>query len=354
MGQLREVLLQSGFMSGPGAHVIVDGQFGSTGKGLLASVVAEELGDMIDHVTCNAGPNSGHTAYHGDHKIVLRQLPTAAVMVRRFWKKPVPVSMNAGAILDIEELNNEIELHALNYGDRVMVSPFAAVVGDGDKSTEKTLVSSVGSTGKGTGAALARKVLRDHTAVAGWHENVTKMHRQVVLGDYKYNKGDRVLVEVSQGFSLSLNAGGFYPYSTSRDCTVAQALSDAGIHPIHFRSAAMVVRTFPIRVAGNSGPGYEDQRETDWESMGVEPELTTVTKKVRRIFTWSKEQFMRATAVNRPSVVFVNFINYLKPGVDHDEWLKENVVGPYRSVMGHDPVVLLGYGAKNSDVRAWE
>ena len=54
----------------------------SPGKGLLASWLAERaVAENIpfNGVITSAGPNSGHTSYFGDQKIVLKQLPTFAV-----------------------------------------------------------------------------------------------------------------------------------------------------------------------------------------------------------------------------------------------------------------------------------
>ena len=61
-----------------GSYAIVDGQFGSTGKGLLAAFVERETcghGNVPDTVATNAGPNSGHTFYDSlGNKHVLKQL----------------------------------------------------------------------------------------------------------------------------------------------------------------------------------------------------------------------------------------------------------------------------------------
>ncbi len=100
-------------------------------------------------------------------------------------------------------------------------------------------------------------------------------------------------------------------------------MADALIHPSFLGEVMMSLRTFPIRVGnivnketgireGWSGPHYFDQEEVSFEDLGVEPELTTVTKRVRRIFTFSLEQYRQADAANRPSQVFLNFCNYLK------------------------------------------
>lgn len=349
--EIKDRLAQIGFLQGHGAWVLVDGQFGSTGKGLAASVLAECFGDAVDCVTSNAGPNSGHTSYHGDTKIVLQQLPSFAVWAHQEGTWNGKVFLNAGAIIDVERLTQEIA--DWDAQDWVNVSAYAAKITDRTKADEKHLIGAVGSTGKGTGAALAAKILRDPEAVTGSIDSYSALvdgGANVVHG-FKINPLWTTLVEVSQGYSLSLNASGMYPYTTSRDCTVAQAMSDAGLHPLDFVDSLMVVRTYPIRVAGNSGPCYPDQTELTWDELGQTPEITTVTKKVRRVFTWSKEQFKEALRMNRPSVLFVNFMNYLPEGTDHDEWLDANVYAPYYEIAGAGPrVVLLGYGATNDDV----
>lgn len=361
MHPIKAALIRAQFLMNPGFYAVVDGQYGSTGKGLLSSVLAEHMGGEVDIVTSNAGPNSGHTSYFHDEKVVLRQLPTFSVMAQLFHDEMPWTYLNAGAIIEPACLKAEIDAYVKRQS-RLVVSNNAAVVSDAAKNLEKDMIGKIGSTGKGTGGALVHKILRDQGAVFGGaflmddpFFTLKNKHGvyNVDLNDH-IKRGQTVLAEVSQGFSLSINAGGFYPYCTSRDCTVAQAMSDAGVHPAHFRDCAMVVRTYPIRVAGNSGPCYSDQKELDWETLGQMPELTTVTQKVRRVFSWSKAQFCDAVSANRPGVIMVNFMNYLGPNVNHGNWLHENVLMPYTSVMGQSPrLVLLGYGPKNEDVRVW-
>lgn len=364
MHEVKAALIRAQFLMNPGFYAVVDGQYGSTGKGLLASVLAEHCGGLVDIVTSNAGPNSGHTSYHGDDKVVLRQLPTFSVMHQLFHDEMPRTHLNAGAIIEPECLMTEVLAHV---GDpsKLTVSNNAAVVNKSAKEIEKAMVDRIGSTGKGTGGAIAQKLLRHPEAVFKGamvggpdHDRFRLAHGvydlNVDLNAEIAHSRATVLAEVSQGFSLSLNAGGFYPFCTSRDCTVGQAMSDANVHPSYYKDCAMVVRTYPIRVAGNSGPYYPDQTELDWETLGQTPELTTVTQKVRRIFTWSKEQFCDAVAANRPGVLLVNFMNYLGKDVNHGDWLHYNVLQPYQAVMGHQPkLVLLGYGPKNEHVRVY-
>lgn len=342
-------LANTSFLNRQGAYFIVDGQFGSTGKGLAAAMVAEAIPHKIDIVASNAGPNSGHTSYFRDEKIVLMQLPSSAVTLHKMGRY-VEMYLNAGAIIDHDRLCQEIAEHNIRDG-LVWVHPHAALVDDLARSAEEGIKLGIGSTGKGTGAALASKVMRTGKVVS----DVTDHPYRVAGFDLSHaitTKLSRVLVEVSQGFSLGINSG-FYPFTTSRECDVSQAMSDAGLHPNHYGGAMMVVRTFPIRVGGNSGPHYPDQREITWADLDVEPEKTTVTQKVRRVFTWSNIQFREALVANRPEIIFLNFCNYLKPSQVRS-FVQTNILANYLTVMKRKPSALfLGFGPRTNEVASW-
>jgi adenylosuccinate synthase len=80
----------------------------------------------------------------------------------------------------------------------------------------------------------------------------------------------------------------------------------AALNPWDFiggMSIWIVVRPNPIRVAGNSGPL---KGETTWEALGLEPEYTTVTKKMRRVGVWDPDlvrQAVQANGANRSHLV---------------------------------------------------
>lgn len=55
-----------------GVHCLVDGQFGSTGKGALAYWLAHQAREKPFHgAIYSGGPNSGHTFYHNGEKHVV-------------------------------------------------------------------------------------------------------------------------------------------------------------------------------------------------------------------------------------------------------------------------------------------
>lgn len=84
----------------------------------------------------------------------------------------------------------------------------------------------------------------------------------------------------------------------------------------------MVVRTFPIRVGGPSGPFA---RETSWDEIAklsgapqVHPEYTSVTKRLRRVAHFDMEAVKLACQYNRPtSLAVMGFdrLDYANTGV---------------------------------------
>lgn len=348
----------TGWFDQPGAYVLVDGQFGSTGKGLMAGWLAEYGGDKITHVTTNAGPNSGHTAYYqwaeGDpdrpdlvkpqyDKVLTQQLPVASVFLRNMGYNPVTL-LNAGAVIDPDILAREAASYG--FGNRnLAIHPAASIITEDDRQGDRATVDAISGTGKGVGPAMSRKVMRRGATYAESIYQPTLPKGHTSWDRFWDWPKDVVFVETAQGYSLGLNSAPFFPYTTSRECTVMQAISDARIPARKVRKVIACFRTYPIRVgateaAGTSGGWYPDQQELEWSSLGLEPELTTVTKRVRRIASWSRIQFRESVAANEPDVIFLNFCNYLNHTQQHA--LVDTILMDYRDVMGKELQVLLG------------
>lgn len=305
-----------GFFQDGKVSVLIDGQYGSTGKGLLAAYVAKNAGTRPKFCVTNASANAGHTTVMGDIKFTTFHLPTASVLI-----KDSVAYLDAGAIIDPDVLFQELDEHGMWH--RVKIHPHAAVILPEHKGSEGLAGSSagsIGSTQKGVGAALSDKISRKGN-VASCHPKLRHLVEEILPSDMA--KEGPVFLEVPQGFSLGVNSGGFYPYCTSRDVTVAQAMADAGFHPSYLHKTVMSIRTLPIRVGniydgeklvGWSGPAHADQTEFRWLDLGLKPEFTTVTKRQRRVFSFSISQYQRAIEFNKPDLVFLNFCNYLGKG----------------------------------------
>lgn len=333
-----------------GVYVLVDGQYGSTGKGVVAGLLGELFYNEVDMVLSNAGPNSGHTSYFKGRKIVLKQLPTFGVTATLMTGRQIPICLTAGAVIERRILQQECS----EYNTNVFVHPHAAVIEQIHRDLDEENVYNMASTGMGVGPALVAKLERHPHNVFGQYmrgpsgEGLPGSHANRI---WNARPATTIFMEISQGFSLGINSG-FYPHTTTRECTVSQGLADAGLPPTAFNTSVMAVRAFPIRVGdteNSSGPCYGDQREVSWEELGQKPEYTTVTNRVRRIFTFSVDQFRDALQANRPDVVFVNFMNYVKPGFK-EGFIQNNIIDPYIEVMHKPPVLLLGCGPGPEDV----
>lgn len=289
--------------------VVVGGQFGSEGKGKLTSYLA--LHDDAAVVVRCGGPNAGHTVDHGGERHVVRQVPAGYVNPRS------RLLLAAGAVIDVDQLQQEVAVHGVK--SRLGIDPNAAVLRHSDQELEATLQlrKRIASTLSGTGVATSRKVLRDETlelagkvrALSSWITDVAAEVNQA------HDDHELVLVEGTQGFGLSLHHGDTYPYRTSRDTTAAGFLSEVGLSPFTVTDVVLVVRTFPIRVGGNSGPLFN---EISWQEIQVRSgyptqvqEYTSVSKTLRRIGLFDMAVVKRAVRINRPTHLAVHGLDYL-------------------------------------------
>lgn len=291
--------------------VVVGGQYGSEGKGKISQYLAAERGAAA--VVRIGGSNSGHTGYLGDAEVmVLRQLPTAALL------PDVLCVLGPGSYIDAAVLLREIEETGLPT-ERLRIDERAFLITDEDKAAEMRSgqVAAIGSTGSGTGAAVARRIdrqapsatVRDAPALKPFLADTTAVLRSLL------DSKARVIVEGTQGFGLSVLHSPHYPYVTSRDTSASGAISEAGLSPRDVDEVVLVLRAFPIRVGGNSGPLLN---EIDWETLAIEggrdgdlAEYTSVTGRLRRVGRFDPEIVRRAIAVNQPTLIAMNHIDYV-------------------------------------------
>ena len=339
--------------------VLCGGQFGSEAKGNIAAWLANnDTAHMVNVATTSAGAQAGHTTCRANGgKYVAYHLPTCGI------ERPEShIFINAGAIIDVDMFLQELVDCKVNP-ERVTIHPRAAVITDAARASEQDPASAQtrsGSTQKGIGATLAAKVTRSGL-LARDEPRLAPFIGQVSLNEL-LSRGFTVTMEVPQGLGLSLNHGLEAPFTTSRDCYVTSGLSDAGIHPHFLGKICMVVRSKPIRVGniydagggriGYSGPFYPDSEELSWDKNfpWVQPERTTVTKRVRRIATWSPIQYANGLVMNRPSIVALSFCDYFRTLQEfhgHVHGMRE-----IESTLGILPTTVFSVGPNLEDITA--
>lgn len=287
--------------------VVVGGQYGSESKGRVTGDLVARHVAQGRQTTCVrvAGPNAGHVVIDPDgRRWALRQVPVGMVTS----KYTIGV-IAAGSEIDPTVLRDEVEqLEAAGHrvADRLLIDNQATMIEDRHRREEGgndgPLQNRIGSTGKGIGAARADRIWRKGPIAKDAPKVVFEgLHLHNNTAAYLAHKLNHptcaVVIEGTQGYGLGLHAG-HYPYCTSSDCRAVDFLGMAGVspwgHPAEL-GVWVVLRAYPIRVAGNSGPL---KAETTWEALGVPEERTTVTQKVRRVGGWDPNLARAAVEAN--------------------------------------------------------
>jgi adenylosuccinate synthase len=345
-------------------NVVTDGQFGSTGKGLITSYLAQK--HRPEFLSNTNMANAGHTAVNVDGTAYIAKAMPSAAILRKWLPGYNPwIIMGSSSAFTLPQLIKEVEI--TGSVDRLIIHQRAMVITEEHRQREnegKDSTKHLASTMQGCGAAIADKIQRlPGTKLAVDYEelsrfvfcktwtrpssiledmslfdpfNVMCKHHCEALHEYidcVLRATFTFLHEGAQGFSLDINHGHSYPTCTSRGTSAIQNLADMGISPKFLGDVYLVLRPYPIRVGnviedgvqqGYSGGGYDDQVEIDWEEIARksgmpleyatilrEKEKTTVTKRVRRVFSFSKRQLREAVMVNGATKLALNFANYI-------------------------------------------
>lgn len=385
---------------------LMDSQAGSSGKAKTATYITENSDNW--QFCCNAfSAQAGHWSRgvkNSDRDYFYQTFNSCAYDHEKFEK----MYIGHGSCIELPALLRELEENGVPP-HKLGISPIAAIIQDIDGAFERGEVDldgnkaeghlgtmKSGSTCHGVGACKARKILRRPNIKLARDVPELREFMCDVPGEImnRLDSGQAGLLEIAQGFQLSYGLPEFYPYCTSRNCTVMAALDDMMVPPKYAGNVILNYRTFPIRINNkkfigedgkhltwdevengvphevkeyNSGPGYDDQVEISWDDlteMSGSPEkiieLTSVTKLPRRAFTFSAKNMkdsIRCNDTGHRIFISINFINY----VDHNmsgkqdasditdkakKWLEENVIPN----CGGAILKFLGTGAKTHEM----
>lgn len=342
--------------------MIIDLQFGSTGKGLIAGYLASR--DNPDTIVTAWAANAGHTYIDQFGRKFVHTMLANGIVSKSLRR----ILLGPGSLINPTALIEEIR-QCQNYLGSVdiLIHPNAAVITQKHIDLEQGPMTKIGSTKKGVGEAMIDRIRRnpDDNNIAATALIGTALEGHVcTIAQYNAALDDAEIVQIegAQGYSLSMYHG-MYPYVTSRDVTPAQIFADCAIPLDWYQDTEIIgtARTSPIRVAnrfdesgvqvGYSGGCYPDQRELDWVELGMEAELTTVTKLPRRIFTLSRTQLAEAIRQCSVDSIFLNFMNYCRTENELQQ-VVDVVMGVMMEFGGplQDKRVYLGFGPRDQDV----
>lgn len=383
--------------------VVLDSQAGSCGKGKFIGYLAQK--DSMAMAINNFMSNAGHTYVAEDgQKVMTQHLPTSMV------NPSCELVIGPGSAITPHILFEELLKYKDIIGNRqVIISPRAVVIAQKHRHMEAQILRS-GSTFKGCGAAQADKVMRQAMLFGEFWDIMNNengcdfgeddgdygdlnycikcgewdiVKNMIVVADTMHiinneiDHGKGVLVEGSQGCDLDLNYGLAYPNTTSRQCHAGQLIADCGISPRLLDEIVMIMRPYPIRISNTtnlknddgsvlvtSSGDYAGSEEIDWEIIrercgaptDIEfGEITTVTKKPRRVFEMNWDRFDYVCRLNRPTQIALNFAQYIDWNAykckSWDE-LPAKVKEFITKVEEHAgcPVTLIGTGPANDDI----
>lgn len=315
--------------------VLVGGEYGSEGKGHVASYLAREY-DILVRV---GGPNAGHKVFSPPY--TFHQLPSGTNACE------AKLLLGPGSVMRVDILLKEIGDCQVD-ANRLSIDPQAMIIEGDDREGEAQLIKDIASTGQGVGWATARRIIgRGGYAVLEdtVKRNASKKKRQ--LGDIRvrlakdikelrpfirstseelekaFSSRKKIFLEGTQGTGLSLYHG-MYPHVTSRDTTVAGCLAEAGISPSRVRKVIMVCRTYPIRVGNapasgkTSGPMSQEITLKEISRRSGIPlrelnktERTSTTNRERRISEFDWSLIRKAASLNAPSDISLSFVDYI-------------------------------------------
>lgn len=369
----------------------------------------EEVFDLTvpgTHSYIANGCISHNSAVFGDFKFVAKVLPTALALKHakglgvNGWISPasgLTVSENLKWDRFIAEWLQAGKPDVRIHSRASIVTPdHAEQERNGSGSTKH-----IASTMQGCSASMVDKILRKKDCLLvgskpleEWADSEKidleefTSHVEILDGMHFRNSvqsllrhGNTWFHEGSQGYALSIEHGSHFPMCTSRNCTAQKAMDDMAVPVSMVGDVYLNLRTFGIRVGnvvengqqtGYSGDFYPDSKELTWEQIAVdagmpdgeakaliERERTTVTKRIRRVCTFSDINLLDAVNSNGATKLILNFVQYL-------DWTDHKLHGGReafrklsfrtRSMIdrieqtANVPVVLIGTGADHEDM----
>lgn len=244
-------------------YVVQGGQYGSESKGMVAAQYARAVG--VDNVIRTGSINAGHTVYVNKNKYVFQQLPTASVYPKY---RPI-IYIGPGAYIHKPTLDAEVKMVEEvdpNFRKRLFIDHRATMHTDDHivMAKEANRHVSMGATGKGCAEVMIQKIKMRGSSPQPALASDRLLHEYNLVELSEHIQGSS-LIEGTQGAELDVHLGP-YPYVTSRMTSSAAWVAESGL-PCTDVEVVLVFRSFPIRVAGNSGPM---DNEISWVELADE------------------------------------------------------------------------------------
>lgn len=285
--------------------LVIGGQYGGEGKGKIAAFLSSK--EEFTAVCRTGGVNSKHTVVQNGKQYDLRQIPTAAAV-----RMPAKIIYGAGSLVHVPTLFEEMKL--LNVPrSAILIDKQTGIITEDCILDERgdPLYKELGSTLTGVNYATARRALRKLTLAKDVPE-LQGMTGDVAETLARYiQSGKNILVEGHQSMGLS-NYHGDYPYTTSRDSTAAELLSELGVGPRVALRIIVVIKAFPTR--NHNGRLPNEMTITEADALGIEEYgggSWGIKNNRRRVARIEHQDIRRAVLLNTATELALTGADYL-------------------------------------------
>jgi adenylosuccinate synthase len=285
--------------------VVYGGQFGDEGKGKVSEYIANKY--EAKAVIRVGGSQADHASLNGT---VYNVLPTSAG--KRISVLPI------GSYIEPYRLKKELKGIPKKM---VLIDDFAGIITYEDflEAFNSGRKDKISSHGLGVRSAVERRNDRKKMIDGMFAyqipwlkpylaDTITWLHSEL-------NRGEYIIIEGTQGYGLSNHLEDMQPYTTSRKITPEAFLRESYISESYVEERIMCLRSFPIRVFGNSGPL---PKEISWDKVTEESgsdifiiETPKNTGNTHRVARFDSEIVLRAIQETKPTKIVLNMIDYV-------------------------------------------
>jgi adenylosuccinate synthase len=316
--------------------VVLGAQWGDEGKGKVVDLFAERF-DVVARY--QGGHNAGHTVFIGEHKFILKLVPSGIL------RPGVQAVIGNGVVVDLAALLEEmaaLEAHGIDVDSQLRISNRAHVIFPFHRLVEKMSEARenripIGTTARGIGPCYEDKTGRrgiriadlfdadsfrimyealaedknllaetfqlnepiDYTQICRQHVEYAARIRPLVCDTAALlagamAQGKRILFEGAQGTMLDIDHG-TYPFVTSSSAAAGGASTGTGVPPTRIHGVIGVSKAYITRVG--SGPFPTESLDGGGELLRREGnEFGAVTGRPRRC-GWFDAPLLRYTAL---------------------------------------------------------
>ncbi len=284
------------------ADVVVDLQYGDSGKGKVAHALCSQ-NNYTHVIRYNGGCNAGHTIYHNGKKFITHHIPCGVFYGIKSIIGPGCVVHAESFLEEVQELENA----GIPARKLIGIASNAHLITDFHLA-EDSKDKEIGTTKRGNGPAYRDKYYRKGVQAQfdpRLQPFIISMYQE--LFENEEFKEIEILFEGAQGFGLDPDWGD-YPYVTSSHCTVGSAILN-GVPANCIRNVWGVAKIYETYVGAKK---FEGREQIFNEIRDLGEEYGATTGRPRQINWLDFDLLKMALRINGVNKLVINKMDILQ------------------------------------------